>query len=135
MSKMRTRKIRNTMTNEFIEYVERALIKKKGTYKEMESRKDAAYEERNQYVALIARMIIEMGGFACKTKTAIEGWSEDWQSCVYITLPTGQVSCHYHDSHAWMFDDLPYIDEKWDGHDTIEKYHRVNTAYVYDGEK
>jgi hypothetical protein len=94
--------------------------------------KDNAYAERNQCVALIARMVIEAGGMACKTRTAIEGWSEDWHGCVYIDLPTGQVSWHYHDSHAWMFKDLPEIDKKWDGHDTPEKYRRVNAAFASD---
>lgn len=88
--------------------------------------KDNAYAERNQCVALIARMVIEMGGRAARCPTAIDGWSPDWNGCVYIDLPTGQVSWHYHDSHAWMFADLPEITIEWDGHDTPEKYRRVN---------
>lgn len=103
-------------------------------YQRVCQEKDGAYEERNQCVALIARMVIEAGGFACKTKTAIEGWSEDWHGCVYIGLPTGQVSWHYHESHAWMFNELPEIDETWDGHDTPEKYRRVNAAFTDDTE-
>lgn len=92
--------------------------------------KDGAYAERNQCVALIARMVIAAGGFAARTRTAIDGWSEDWHGCVYIELPTGQTSWHYHDSHAWMFNDLPEIAVKWDGHTTPEKYRRVNASYA-----
>lgn len=93
-----------------------------------EAAKDGAYAERNQCVALIARMAIAAGMKAGIAKTAIPGWSEDWHSCVYIDLPTGQVSWHFHNSHAWMFDGLPAYDDRWDGHDTPEKYRRVNTA-------
>lgn len=83
-------------------------------------RKDAAYLERNQVVAALAKCF--PSGTA---KTAIEGWSEDWHGCVYIDLPTGQVSWHYHDSHAHLFADLPPYAGSWDGHDTPEKYRRL----------
>lgn len=87
---------------------------------DMETRKDSAYFERNQVVAGLAKCF--PSGVA---RTAIEGWSEDWHGCVYINLPTGQVSWHFHDSQAHLFDGLPQYDGKWDGHDTPEKYRRV----------
>lgn len=97
---------------------------------EMERRKDNAYLERNQCVALIARMAVALGHQACVTRTAIEGWSEDWHGCVYINLPTGQVSWHFHDSQRHLFDGLPVAGGvKWDGHDTPEKYRRVSEAF------
>jgi hypothetical protein len=83
-------------------------------------RKDAAYEERNKVVAALARRF--PSGVA---RTAIEGWSEDWHGCVYIDLPTGQVSWHFHDSQAHLFDGLPAYTKPWDGHDTPEKYRRL----------
>ena len=92
---------------------------------EMEARKDAAYEERNRVVAALARAALNLGYRAMRTRTAIEGWSDDWHGCVCIDLPTGQVSWHYHDSHAHLFDWLPPGDMEWDGHDTPEKYRRV----------
>lgn len=95
---------------------------------EMEARKDAAYLERNQCVALIARMALAMGHRAGVARTAIEGWSDDWHGCVYIDLPTGQVSWHFHDSQAYLFDGLPAYAGAWDGHDTPEKYRRVEAA-------
>lgn len=88
--------------------------------KEMEARKDAAYLERNQVVAALAKCF--PSGIA---KTSIEGWSEDWHGCVYIDLPTGQASWHYHDSQAYLFADLPAYTGKWDGHTTDEKYSRI----------
>lgn len=84
------------------------------------ARKDAAYAERNKVVAALARLY--PSGTA---RTAIEGWSDDWHGCVYIDLPTGQVSWHYHDSHAPLFADLPPYAGKWDGHTTEQKYQRL----------
>lgn len=95
----------------------------------LEAAKDGAYLERNQCVALIARMAIALGLPVAVTKTAIEGWSEDWHGCIYIGLPTGQVSWHFHDNQAHLFDDLPQRSETWDGHDTPEKYRRVRDAF------
>jgi len=97
---------------------------------EMTARKDAAYLERNHCVALIARMALACGWRAGTARTAIEGWSEDWHGCVYVHLPTGQVSWHYHDSQAHLFAGLPAYTFGWDGHDTPEKYRRVDAAFT-----
>ena len=88
--------------------------------REMEACKDAAYLERNQVVAALAKAY--PSGLR---KTAIEGWSEDWHSCVMIDLPTGQASWHYHDSQAYLFAGLPAYAGEWDGHSTEEKYQRL----------
>lgn len=87
---------------------------------DMETRKDAAYLERNQVVAALAKCFP-----SGKARTAIEGWSEDWHGCVYIDLPTGQASWHYHDSHARLFNSIPHYLGAWDGHTTEEKYARL----------
>ncbi len=86
----------------------------------LRQRKDGAYLERNQVVAALARCF--PSGIA---RTAIEGWHEEWHGCVYIDLPTGQVSWHYHDSHAHLFAGLPPYQGTWDGHSTEEKYRRL----------
>ena len=86
---------------------------------DMTQRKDAAYLERNLVVAALAKCF--PSGIA---RTAIEGWSDDWHGCVYIDLPTGQVSWHYHDSQAHLFAGLPPYTKLWDGHSTEEKYRR-----------
>lgn len=96
----------------------------------MEAQKDGAYLERNRCVALIARMAIAAGLTAGTARTAIEGWSADWHGCVYVDLPTGQTSWHFHDSQAWLFADLPAYTGTWDGHDTPEKYRRVSQAAI-----
>lgn len=86
----------------------------------LEERKDDAYRERNQVVAALARLF--PSGLA---RTDIPGWSSDWHGCVYIDLPTGQVSWHFHDSQADLFAGLPAYSGSWDGHDTDEKYRRL----------
>jgi hypothetical protein len=96
----------------------------------MTLRKDDAYLERNRCVALIARMALAMGLNAGLARTAIEGWSDDWHGCVYVELPTGQTSWHFHDSQAHLFAGLPPYIGSWDGHDTPEKYRRVAAAFV-----
>lgn len=105
--------------------LERELIAAQARIAELERAKDGAYLERNQCVALIAKMALAMGCRAGLAVTAIEGWSADWNGCVYIDLPSGQVSWHFHDTQAYLFDGLPHYEGKWDGHDTQEKYRRV----------
>lgn len=98
-------------------------------YIELKEQKDGAYEERNRCVALVARMLLLLGGQVAVTKTEIEGWSPEWHNCVYMWLPTGQVSWHFHDKHSPLFEGLPRAIAKWDGHDTPKKYARVDAAY------
>lgn len=93
----------------------------------MRKRKDEAYRERNQVVALLAT--IYPSGTAT---TNIPGWDDGWHNCVYIDLPiVGQVSWHFHDDHASLFEKLPGYKGRWDGHDTEEKYSRVAWQGIY----
>lgn len=88
---------------------------------------DGAYNERNRLVAFLARL------FPSGLKyTAIPGWDEAWHGCVYIDLPTGQASWHYHDSEAYLFDGLPPYSGDWDGHSTELKYERIARAALGD---
>lgn len=84
--------------------------------------KDQAYFERNNVVAALARLF--PSGI---TKTNIPGWSEDWHGCVYIDLPTGQISYHFHDSQGYLFEDLGSYVGEWDGHDKDEVHRRLAT--------
>ena len=86
---------------------------------------DGAYLERNQVVAGLAALAWRLGWPVGTARTVIEGWDPEWHSCVYIDLPTGQVSWHYHDREAPLFAFLPTYTGAWDGHDTPEKYRRV----------
>jgi hypothetical protein len=85
-----------------------------------DQQRNDAYRERNLVVAALAKLF--PSGIA---KTDIPGWDKDWHNCVYIDLPTGQVSWHYRDGEAHIFMDLPPYPGEWDGHDTPEKYRRL----------
>jgi hypothetical protein len=87
---------------------------------DMRAAKDGAYLERNRVVAALACCFPAGVG-----RTAIEGWDPEWENVVYIDLPTGQVSWHFHDDHAHLFASLQKYPGTWDGHDTPEKYRRV----------
>lgn len=86
----------------------------------LQADKDMAYRERNQVVAALASFF--PAGIA---RTEIPGWDPEWHGCVYIDLPSGQVSWHYHDSEAHLFHHLPSYAGQWDGHSTNEKYDRL----------
>lgn len=96
----------------------------------LRERKDGAYEERNRVVALLTS-VFPSG----VKKTAISGWDAEWHGCVYIDLPTGQASWHYHDSQAHLFSHLPPYQGEWDGHTTDVKYERVARAALAGEEK
>jgi hypothetical protein len=74
--------------------------------------KNSAYFERNNLVAALAR--VYPSGIR---RTSIEGWDDDWHGCCFIDLPSGQISYHYHNSHAHLFEGLSPYETPWDGHD------------------
>lgn len=88
--------------------------------KEADNTNDSVYAERNALVALLARLYP-----SGTRRTEIKGWDPEWHGCVYIDLPTGQVSWHYHDREAPLFADLPSYVGEWDGHTTDQKYYRI----------
>lgn len=93
---------------------------------DMRKRKDAAYAERNEVVALLASIYPSGIG-----ETSIENWDSEWHGCVYIDLPfAGQVSWHFHDSQKPLFAMLPPYFKAWDGHSTEQKYRRVSDQRV-----
>jgi len=90
-------------------------------------RKDQAYLERNHVVALLARHYDSF-----RTVTAIEGWDADWHNCIYIFLPTGQISYHFHKDHLYLFEDVRYIapenlapSNNYDGHTKDDVHRRI----------
>jgi hypothetical protein len=85
--------------------------------------RDHAYRERNTLVAFLSH--IYPAGLKA---TAIAGWDEEWHGCVYIDLPTGQASWHYHNNEAHLFAHLPPYEKEWDGHSNEDKYERLTLA-------
>jgi hypothetical protein len=97
-----------------------------GEAKRQREEKNQAYSERNQLVALLAR--IYPSGIRA---TDIPGWNPEWQGCVYIDLPDGQISYHYHNSEADMFRSLPAYTKPWDGHNKELVHDRLRAAWRY----
>jgi hypothetical protein len=98
---------------------------------ELTKAKDAAYRERDQVVALVARMALALGwraGLRSHEPDPDPTWDEDWKNVVAIDLPTGQVTWHFHDSERPLFHSLPQYAGRWDGHTTATKYERVNAV-------
>lgn len=94
--------------------------------------KDGAYAERDQCVALIAKMALALGwpvGLG-RHDEADESWDADWMNIIFVELPTGQCSWHLHDSEMHLFAKLPKYDHAWDGHSTPEKYARMEACTV-----
>lgn len=88
--------------------------------------RDAAYHERNQVVAALATIALYHNGWNVGiARTPIDGWDPGWFGCVYLNLPTGQCSWHYHDSEADLFAHLPAYRGERDGHSTPVKYERL----------
>lgn len=88
---------------------------------ELEADKHGAYAERNLLVAALSKMFP-----AHLERTTIEGWDPEWEQCVYIELPTGQVSWHLKLGEEVNFAHLEWREgPSWDGHDTPEKYRRL----------
>lgn len=94
------------------------------------AQKDGAYAERNQVLALLARMAVALRwrvGVG-QHPEADTTWEKDWRTILFVELPTGQCSWHFHDSEAHLLAGLPAYEGAWDGHTTPEKYDRVRHA-------
>ncbi len=91
---------------------EQEIDRQRAVIAETRADKDEAYRQRNHLVAALARLFP-----SGVRRTDIPGWSDDWHGCVYIDLPTGQISYHYHDSQGYLFADLPPYEDEYDGHD------------------
>jgi len=90
----------------------------------MTRQKDGAYAERNHLVAMLAH------SFPSGVRTtSIPGWDQDWNGCVYIDLPAGQVSYHYHDSETHLFADLPPYEKPYDGHTKADVHARLRESW------
>lgn len=90
---------------------------------------DQAYSERNHLVALLARLY--PSGLR---KTNIPSWDPQWRNCVYIDLPTGQISYHYRDSEMYLFEGLeglPDYHKPWDGHTKVDVHNRIREMWWY----
>jgi hypothetical protein len=111
-----------------MEAAEQARVVAEAAVAEQKKTTDGAYLERNYLVALLARLY--PSGIR---KTEIEGWDADWQGCVYIDLPAGQISYHYHITESSLFRDLPPYTKPWDGHDKLTVHGRLLNSKSLNG--
>jgi hypothetical protein len=101
----------------------------RGKLESVTAQKDGAYRERDQVVALAARMARLLHWPAWLGRHVGADWEDDWRNIVFITLPSGQVSWHVHDSELHLFAFLGSGCEPWDGHGTDEKYRRCQASW------
>lgn len=85
-----------------------------------EAEKNGAYAERNKVVAALAKLF--PSGVLRDTDEA--GW---W--IVFIDLPDGQASWHFHESELDLLVGIPKYEGEWDGHSTEEKYARLKSLH------
>lgn len=89
---------------------------------------NAVYAERGQLAALLARMALKLGWRAGVRQDLADDVKPDWRTVLFVDLPTGQASWHFHDSERHLLAGLPDYADAWDGHSTDAKWERVRTA-------
>lgn len=90
--------------------------------REEQEKRNAVYKERDSLVAALSKVF---PAYLARHDENDKDWEKDWMWIVYISLPTGQVSWHIHDSELSMFSHLKQGENNWDGHTTEEKYRRL----------
>lgn len=88
---------------------------------------DRVYRERSQIIAALSKVFPAW-------IASVDDPEPNFNSAVYISLPTGQVSWHIRDDERdEFFTHLARQEEYgWDGHDTEEKYRRLNELQSLD---
>lgn len=105
-----------------IDRLYKMLNKQNALMEKLRERNDAVYAERNKLVCALSKIFPAWLGLHEEDKN----WQKEWMNIVYIQLPTGQVSWHFHEDLLPLFAHLEYDNtEKWDGHTTEEKYERL----------
>ena len=89
----------------------------------LETIRDHAYRERNHLAAFLSHLY--PAGIEVFDNPEL---SQEWFGCVYVDLPTGQVSWHYNEHESHLFSHLKTYNKKWDGHSSDEKYDRLMRA-------
>lgn len=85
----------------------------------------ATYRERDQLVAALSKQ------YDAHLSRHMGEWEDEWRNIVCIHLPSGQATWHIHDSELSLFAHLfgKPVENHWDGHDTEEKYRRLNALH------
>lgn len=91
-------------------------------FEDLRRRKDEAYTERNQLVAVLSKL---WPSHLCIHPEADKDWDSEWRTIVCIHSPVGQLTWHIHHTHIYLFYHLPILANHWDGHTTADKYQRL----------
>jgi hypothetical protein len=86
------------------------------------SEKRSVYAERSRCVIALARLAMAQGH---RAGFGVDPAEPDWP-VLYIDLPSGQVSWHLTADDRAMAPDIGAYEGTWDGHDTAEKYRRLD---------
>lgn len=106
-----------------LEYCKEKLPSLMKKVEDLTKTKDEAYAERNKLVCALSKLL---PAHLCEHSKDDLEWEADWRNIVCIDGPDGQMTWHIHDDELWMFKHLKNEDAHWDGHDTAEKYRRLN---------
>ena len=82
---------------------------------------DSVYRERAHLVAHLAALYPSVLVYGADPN------EPEWP-VIYVTLPTGQASWHLSPDDLDLFHHVPTGTQAWDGHDTAEKYARLDKA-------
>lgn len=98
------------------------------SFQELLNEKNAAYAERNKVIVALARFAKAAGykvGYGPHEPADDRDWDQAWKNVIYIDLPTGQVSWHFHRDQIALFAEFGAYGGGWDQHSTEEKYNRL----------
>ena len=91
--------------------------------------KNTAYRFRNLLAAALAAHYP-----AVVYETTDEGWQKEWATCLYIQLPTGQVSFHFHESERHLVAHVPMAEANpWDKSGLDEHVERIEGLIATSG--
>lgn len=114
------------------------------TKQELEKQKNQAYKERDMLVCALSKIY---PAHLSRHPRSDKLWENDWRWIVCIHIPVirridnyifseeKQVTWHIHDSEKDMFSHLEREKNHWDGHDTDEKYYRLERLWIDEPKK
>lgn len=94
--------------------------------REWQERVDSAYQERDRLVAALSKIF---PAHLSRHDQDDPDWDREWMNIVCIHLPAGQVTWHIAAHELPQFNHLFLGASHWDGHDTPEKYRRLEQLW------
>lgn len=108
--------------------LERKLDEVRARLERLEAERDDAYHQRDLAVALLARLAMASRWSAGVRPHEGPALDARWKRVVFIETPEGQLSWHFPEEEAHLFDALPSHPKAWDGHTSDQKNARMERA-------